>query len=98
MSLYQVYAFVTESDWDNFSSKRFPDAISVKDYRLLVFTNLDLPTLKKEYENIDFKNLTIEKTINAINANEAGPFLCDFQAAEEITNHFIKLSEEEPIP
>lgn len=88
IKLYQLYAFVTAAGWERSLSSRWPDAPLVDDYRLLVFTNEDLPKLKAEYSNAEFKELTTEQTIEAMSAGEVGPFVCDLSIARAIISHF----------
>jgi hypothetical protein len=86
-NLYQLYAFVTVAGWERSLSVRWPDAPLVGNYRLLVFTNEDLPKLKTEYSSATFKTLTAEQVINAMNANDVGPFICSLEQAKQIINH-----------
>ncbi|MBB1290967.1 MULTISPECIES: hypothetical protein [unclassified Pseudoalteromonas] len=95
MSLFQLYAFVTAAGWDKSLHKRWPDALLVGDYRLLVFTNEDLPKLKGEYSNAVFKEFTLQKTVDAMSAGEIGPFICDLNKAKAIYNHFIPPADED---
>lgn len=88
MTLHQLYALVTAAGWERSLSKRWPDATLIGDYRLLVFINDDLPKLKAEYSNAEFKELTIGQTIEAMNAGEVGPFVCDLLKARAIVSHF----------
>ena len=88
MSLHQVYAFVTDEGWQNSLFKRWPDAFLVGGYRLLAFTNEDLPKLKTEYSAAVFKELSENQTKAAINAGDVGPFICDFSKAKAISLHF----------
>lgn len=95
MSLHQLYALVTAAGWERSLSTRWPDAPLTGNYRLLVFTNEDLPKLKAEYANAVFKELSAEETIKAMENEEVGPFTCDLETAKEIVNHFNQ-NEEEP--
>jgi len=88
MKLHQLYALVTASGWESSLSERWPDAPLVGNYRLLVFTNQDLPRLKYEYSTTEFKELTTEQAIQAMNAGEVGPFICDVSQASAIVYHF----------
>lgn len=94
MKLYQVYAFVTAAGWDNSLHLRWPDAPLVGDYRLLVFTNEDLPKLKEEYESAVFKELDAQQTIGAMTAGDIGPFICNLTAVKAISLHFNPIQEE----
>lgn len=87
-NLYQLYAFVTALGWAESLSGRWPDAPLVGGYRVLVFTNADYPVLKEQYPTAEFKELTVEQTINAMNANELGPFVCTLEQTKQIINHF----------
>ncbi|PWS55999.1 hypothetical protein [Pseudoalteromonas sp. meg-B1] len=87
-NLYQLYAFVTAMGWAESLSERRPDAPLVGGYRVLVFTNADYPLLKEQYPTAEFKELTTEQTINAMNANELGPFVCSLEQTKQIMNHF----------
>lgn len=87
-NLYQLYAFVTAMGWAESLSERWPDAPLVNGYRVLVFTNADYPLLKEQYPTAEFKELTAEQTINAMNANELGPFVCSLEQIKQIMNHF----------
>lgn len=87
-NLYQLYAFVTAMGWAESLSERWPDAPLVNGYRVLVFTNADYPLLKEQYPTAEFKELTAEQTINAMNANELGPFVCPLEQTKQIMNHF----------
>ncbi|MDC9527604.1 hypothetical protein PSH54_19180 [Pseudoalteromonas sp. Angola-30] len=95
MNLYQLYAFVTAAGWERSLSTRWPDAPLINNYRLLVFTNQDLPKLKTEYSTAEFKELSTEKTIEAINAGEIGPFICDINQARKIVAHFTPVEDEQ---
>lgn len=86
--LYQLYAFVTAAGWTESLSERWPDAPLVNGYRVLVFTNADYPALKQQYSEFEAKELTTEQTINAMNANELGPFVCTLEKTKQIMNHF----------
>lgn len=88
MKLYQVYALVTKDGWSRSLSKRWPDAPLVGNYRLLVFTNEDLPKLKEEYTQAVFKELDQQQTINAMSAGEVGPFLCSLNTVTAIIDYF----------
>lgn len=88
MNLYQLYAFVAEAGWERSLSARWPDAPLINNYRLLVFTNEDLPRLKVEYSAVEFKDLTAEQVISAMNASEVGPFICSIEQAKQVVNHF----------
>jgi hypothetical protein len=86
--LYQLYAFVTAMGWAESLSERWPDAPLVGGYRVLVFTNADYPALKQQYSEFEAKELTVEQTISAINANKLGPFVCSLEQLKQIMNHF----------
>ena len=86
--LYQLYAFVTAAGWSESLSERWPDAPLVGGYRVLVFTNADYPLLKEQYPTAEFKELTAEQTVNAINAKELGPFVCSLEQTKQIMSHF----------
>ena len=86
--LYQLYAFVTAEGWARSLSNRWPNAPLIGNYRLLVFTNQDLPKLKAEYSTAEFKELTIEKTIKSMSEGEVGPFICDLTKVRGIVFHF----------
>lgn len=86
--LYQLYAFVTAMGWAESLSERWPDAPLVGGYRVLVFTNADYPALKQQYSDFEAKELTAEQTINAMNANGLGPFVCSLEQLKQIMNHF----------
>lgn len=87
-NLYQLYAFVTLKGWKSSLSTRWPDAPLIGDYRLLVFTNKDLPKLKQEYDSAVFKELDRKQTIDAMTAGDIGPFICDLVTAKAISLHF----------
>ena len=87
-NLYQLYAFVTATGWAESLSERWPDAPLVNGYRVLVFPNADYPLLKEQYPTAEFKELTAEQTISAMNANELGPFVCSLEQLKQIMNHF----------
>lgn len=87
-NLYQLYAFVTAMGWAESLSERWPHAPLVGGYRVLVFTNADYPLLKEQYPTAEFKELTAEQTISAMNANELGPFVCSLEQTKQIMNHF----------
>lgn len=95
MSLHQLYAFVTSAGWERSLSTRWPDAPLIGNYRLLVFTNEDLPKLKTEYSSATFKELTALKTIEEMKSEVVGPFTCDLETAKTIVDHFNQ-NEEEP--
>ena len=86
--LHQLYAFVTAAGWERSLSTRWPDAPLIGNYRLLVFTNEDLPKLKTEYPNAVFRELSVQETINAMENEEVGPFTCDLETAKAIINYF----------
>lgn len=87
-NLYQLYALVTAQYWALHLNERWPDAPLVGGYRVLVFTNQDYPVLKQQYSEFEAKELTTEQTINAMNANELGPFVCSLEQLKQIMNHF----------
>ena len=87
-NLYQLYAFVTAMGWAESLSERWPHAPLIGGYRVLVFTNADYPLLKEQYPTAEFKELTTEQTISAMNANEVGPFVCSLEQTKQIMNHF----------
>ena len=87
-NLYQLYAFVTSTGWAESLSERWPDAPLVGGYRVLVFTNADYQLLKEQYPTAEFKELTAEQTISAMNANGLGPFVCTLEQTKQIMNHF----------
>lgn len=93
-NLYQLYAFVTAGGWNNSLHASWPHAPLVGNYRLLVFTNEDLPRLKAEYDTAEFKELAKQQTIDAMNAGEVGPFICDLATAKDISMHFNPATEE----
>lgn len=86
--LYQLYAFVTAMGWAESLSERWPDAPLVGGYRVLVFTNADYPLLKEQYPSAEFKELTSEQTISAIDSGEIGPFVCSLEQTKQIMNHY----------
>lgn len=96
-NLYQLYAFVTVAGWDQSLSVRWPDAPLVDNYRLLVFTNEDLPKLKTEYSSATFKTLTAEQTLSAMQSNAVGPFICDLKTAKAIINTLNPQEEQHAI-
>lgn len=93
MSLYQLYAFVTAAGWERSLSTRWPDAPLINNYRLLVFTNEDLPKLKTEYSTVEFKELATAQTIIAMGAGEIGPFICSLSQAKDVSIHFSIVEE-----
>lgn len=92
-NLYQLYAFVTSTGWAESLSERWPDAPLVGGYRVLVFTNADYLLLKEQYPTAEFKELTAEQTISAIDAGEIGPFVCSLEQTKQIMNHFAPPEE-----
>ncbi|MEH6553971.1 hypothetical protein [Pseudoalteromonas tetraodonis] len=96
--LYQLYAFVTAMGWADSLSERWPDAPLVGGYRVLVFTNQDYPALKNQYSDFSAKELTADKTIEALKKNELGPFVCNLEDLKKVIQHFNPPLEEESIP
>ena len=90
----QKYAFVTNEGWESSLSERWPDAPLYGGYRLLVFAGSDLPKIEKEYTEADFKYLSSNETIKAIESAEVGPFICDINQAREIAKYFTPDEEE----
>ncbi|GAA61825.1 hypothetical protein P20652_3714 [Pseudoalteromonas sp. BSi20652] len=84
----QKYALVTNEGWESSLNERWSNAPLVGGYRLLVFSGSDLPKLEAEYSDTEFKYLTVEDTIEAMNAGEIGPFICNINQAREIVAHF----------
>lgn len=91
----QKYALVTEAGWEASLSTRWPDAPLVGGYRLLVFSGKDLSNLEAEYSEAEFKYLSLEDTIAAVNLGEIGPFICSLEQARDVVNHFTPEVTEE---
>ena len=90
MELHQLYAFVTSAGWERSLSTRWPDAPLIGSYRLLVFTNEDLPKLKTEYSKAVFKEYPTDQVISAMIDGGTGPFICDLISAKAVSTHFNK--------
>ena len=93
-NLYQLYALVTAKYWEIHLIDRWPDAPLVNSYRVLVFTNLDYPVLKQQYSNFEAKELTADKTIDALKKNEHGPFVCNLEDLKKVIQHLNPPQEE----
>lgn len=93
--LKQTYALVTQEGFERALSSRWPDAPAVGDYRLLVFTDKELPTLEEEFYAAEFKYFEPAETIAAMEAGDVGPFICSLQQARDVVNHFNPVVTEE---
>ncbi|EPA9951420.1 hypothetical protein ACQ9QQ_001199 [Vibrio cholerae] len=90
MSLHQVYAYLTEQTWQRYASSIFPHAVSVVGYRLCVFTNQDsyLKSLADEHD-LPVAYLSSDRAIASMEANDNSVFVCDFDTAKAIKEHFV---------
>lgn len=89
----QKYAFVTHEVWNNSLSERWPDALLYGNHRLLVFAGSDLPKIKSEYSEVEFKYLGVNDTINAMENNERPPFILNLDDAREVCAYFTPIEE-----
>ena len=83
-----LYAFVTTQGWESSLTERWPDAPLIDDYRLLVFTESELPKLESEYADAEFKYLSVSETIEQMTSGTIGPFICNIEQAREVVKHF----------
>lgn len=88
MSKRDLYAFVTDAGWQDRLTSVRPHAPLYGDYRLLVFTESDLPSLEAEYDDVDFKYLEQNETIEQMVSGAIGPFICNIEQAREVVKHF----------
>ncbi|MGD8109370.1 hypothetical protein [Vibrio sp. TRT 17S01] len=95
--LHQVYAYIESSQWQAYASERYPDALHVGNYKLVVFTNEEEPSfveLAKKH-GLEVKRLTVNKTIEAMLANKAGAYICTKLKAKSVKKHFDQLLGED---
>lgn len=83
-----LYAFVTNTGWNDKLTAVRPHAPLCGSYRILVFTESDLPKLKAEYADAEFKHLEPIETIEQMTVGAIGPFICNIEQAREVAKHF----------
>ena len=83
-----LYAFVTDAGWQTKLTSVRPHAPLYGDYRLLVFTESELPKLEAEYADADFKYLEPSETIEQMASGTIGPFICNIEQAREVAAYF----------
>ena len=88
MNNNDLYAFVTDAGWQAKLTSIRPNAPLYGDYRLLVFTESDLPSLEDEYADAEFKYLSASETIEQMISGTIGPFICNIEQAREVAKHF----------
>jgi len=88
MSNNDLYAFVTDAGWHAKLATVRPNATLYGDYRLLVFTESDLPSIEAKYAGAEFKYLSASETIEHMNSGAIGPFICNIEQAREVAKHF----------
>ena len=88
-----LYAFVTDAGWQAKLTSIRPHAPLYGDYRLLVFTESDLPSLESEYADAEFKYLSASETIEQITSGAIGPFICNIEQAREVAAYFTPEGE-----
>lgn len=82
MKPYDLYAFVTETMWNESLQHEWDyDAPSVSGYRLLVFSSDNIPS-------IELVELEVEQVIEAMTAGNDSAFMCDINQAREVVAHF----------
>lgn len=88
MNNNDLYAFVTDAGWYAKLATVRPNAPLYGDYRLLVFTESDLPSIEAEYAGAEFKYLSVTETIEQMTSGTTGPFICNLEQAREVAKHF----------
>ena len=83
-----VYAFVTDAGWRDKLTTVRPHAPLCGSYRILVFTESDLPKLEAEYADAEFKYLSASETIEQMISGAVGPFICNLEQAREVAKNF----------
>ena len=82
MKPYDLYAFVTETMWnESLQHKWAYDAPLYNGYRLLVFSSDNIPS-------IELVELEVEQVIEAMTAGNDSAFICDINQAREVVAHF----------
>ena len=82
MKPYDLYAFVTETMWnESLQHKWAYDAPSVNGYRLLVFSSDNIPS-------IELVELEVERVIEAMTVGSDSAFMCEINQAREVVAHF----------
>lgn len=84
----QKYAFVTNQGWVKSLSKRWPDAPTHGEYKLLVFAGSDLASIESDYSEAKFKYLSSSETIKQMELGTIGPFICNLEQTREIAEYF----------
>ncbi|HDZ9327780.1 TPA: hypothetical protein RUZ39_001680 [Vibrio cholerae] len=95
--MYQVYAFLTLAGWQQLAAEQWPHAVDVgSNYKLIVFTNEQEPKLEALAISHGFKvkRLTAVRTINAMAASAVGPFVCSYDIAQKVVQHFSPIEVE----
>ena len=83
-----LYAFVTDAGWQDKLTAVRPHAPLYGNYRLLVFTGSELPSLEDKYADADFKYLEPSQTIEQMTGGAIGPFICNIEQAREVAAYF----------
>lgn len=87
----QKYAFVTPESWQESLKSRWPDAPLYGGHRMLVFAGSNLPKLKAEFSDVEFKYLNATDTIKAMESNELPPFILNLDDAREVCAYFTPI-------
>jgi len=93
MSNNDLYAFVTDAGWQAKLTAFRPNAPLYGGYRLLVFTESDLPSLEDEYADEEFKYLSASETIEQMTSGAIGPFICSIEQAHLVAPYFTPVGE-----
>jgi len=88
MNKRDMYAFVTDVEWQDKLTSVRPHAPLCGGYRILVFSESDLPEFKLEYGYADFKYLQPNETIEHMENGGIGPFICNLSKATLVNNYF----------
>ncbi len=86
MSLYQMYAFLSLSEWQMYFKARFPDAVEVQGYKLAVFLNTEKEVLMRQASQV--VELEASAIITALATQNHACMICDYAAAMKVCQHF----------
>ncbi len=86
MSLYQMYAFLSMSEWQMRFKSRFPDAVEVQSYKLAVFLNTEKEALMRQASQV--VELEASAIITALATQNHACMICDYAAAMQVCQHF----------
>lgn len=86
MSFYQMYAFLSMSEWQMRFKSRFPDAVEVRGYKLAVFLNTEKEVLMRQASQA--VELETNAIITALATQNHACMICDYAAAMQVCQHF----------